>query len=253
MGSLDVQALVSLLNRVLSLQTLDSGRFDRAQKFNTRMSSRILRPSGPGLLLAADEAIEERCLLLHCMSPHLALNGHLNHADECPFSGANRKTFTHSKPHHRNRIKHYGAPTNNLFFPSFCRSGRQGSGCTIVGEGAVRQFNVGQVVTYIPDMFLRHAASGNYRVVAAMPDRDGNQMYRIKSPLEEYERVVKETFLVKSDGYLPEEAPKQSSRRRSITLPTLAATASFQRALALMIRPTLIVRRARHSRRHSIR
>jgi hypothetical protein len=42
LGSLDVQALVCLLNRVLSLQTLDSGRFDRGQKFNTRMSSRIL-------------------------------------------------------------------------------------------------------------------------------------------------------------------------------------------------------------------
>jgi hypothetical protein len=31
-------------------------------------------------------------------------------------------------------------------------------------------------------------------------------MYRIKSPLEEYERVVKEDLLVKSAGYLPEEA-----------------------------------------------
>jgi hypothetical protein len=30
-----VQALVCLLNRVLSLQILDSGRFDRGQKFNT--------------------------------------------------------------------------------------------------------------------------------------------------------------------------------------------------------------------------
>ena len=36
-----------------------------------------------------------------------------------------------------------------------------------------------------------------------MPDRD--RMYRIKSPLEEYERVVKETTLVRSDCYLPEE------------------------------------------------
>jgi len=96
-----------------------------------------------------------------------------------------------------------------------------------LGEGAMRQFNVGQVVTYIPDLFLRHAASGDYRVVAAMPDRDGDHMYRIKSPLEEHERVVKESFLVKSDGCLPEEIPKQSSRRGSITLPTLAATAYF--------------------------
>src|SRR6266436_10010611 len=47
----------------------------------------------------------------------------------------------------------------------------------------MRQFNIGQVVTCIPDMFLRHAASGDYKVIAAMPDRDGDHMYRIKSPL----------------------------------------------------------------------
>ena len=37
-----------------------------------------------------------------------------------------------------------------------------------------------------------------------MPDRDGDHMYRIKSPLEEYERVVKEDLLIKSNGYLPD-------------------------------------------------
>ena len=85
----------------------------------------------------------------------------------------------------------------------------------------MRQFNVGQVVTCIPDQFLRHAALGDYKIVAAMPDRDGDHMYRIKSPLEEHERVVREGLLVKSEGYLPEELPKQRSGRRSITLPTL--------------------------------
>jgi hypothetical protein len=56
-----------------------------------------------------------------------------------------------------------------------------------------------------------------------MPDRDGHHMYRIKSPLEEYERVVKEDLLAKSNGYLPEEAPAQVLRRDSITLPSLEA------------------------------
>jgi hypothetical protein len=63
--------------------------------------------------------------------------------------------------------------------------------------------------------------SGDYKVIAAMPDRDGDHMYRIKSPLEEHERVIKENLLVKSEGYLPEEVSKQSFRRRSITLPKL--------------------------------
>ena len=40
----------------------------------------------------------------------------------------------------------------------------------------MRQFNVGQVVTWVPDMFLRDVAPGDYRVIAAMPDRDGDRM-----------------------------------------------------------------------------
>ena len=85
----------------------------------------------------------------------------------------------------------------------------------------MRQFSVGEVVTWIPDLLLRYETHGDYRIIAVMPDRDGDHMYRIKSPLEEYERVVKEDLLVKSKGYLPEEVLKRGSRRRSITLPTL--------------------------------
>ena len=56
----------------------------------------------------------------------------------------------------------------------------------------MRQFSVGQVVTWIPDLLLRSETHGDYKIVATMPDRDGHHMYRIKSPLEEYERAVKE-------------------------------------------------------------
>ena len=77
----------------------------------------------------------------------------------------------------------------------------------------MRQFSICQVVTCIPDRFLRHAAPGDYKIIAAMPDRDGDHMYRIKSPLEEHERVVKESLLVKSQGYLPEEVVIKRSRR----------------------------------------
>ena len=85
----------------------------------------------------------------------------------------------------------------------------------------MRQFTVGEVVTCIPHMIPRSAAPGDYKIISAMPDRDGDRMYRIKSPLEEHERVVAEDLLVRSEGYLPEEGVQQSSRRRSITLPTL--------------------------------
>jgi hypothetical protein len=85
--------------------------------------------------------------------------------------------------------------------------------------GTMRQFSIGQVVTCIPDRFLRHAASGDYKIIAAMPDRDGDHMYRIKSPLEEHERVVKESLLVKSQGFLPEEVViKRSCRTISLAV-----------------------------------
>jgi hypothetical protein len=64
----------------------------------------------------------------------------------------------------------------------------------------------------------------SFLTVPAMPDRDGDRMYRIKSPLEEHERVVGESLLVRSDGYLQDgdvAALAQSSRRGSITLPKL--------------------------------
>ena len=85
------------------------------------------------------------------------------------------------------------------------------------------QFSVGQVVTCIP-MISRFAAPGDYKIVGEMPERDGDRMYRIKSPLEEYERVVGENLLIRSDAHLPDEAGAQSSRRGSITLPKLRIT-----------------------------
>jgi len=79
----------------------------------------------------------------------------------------------------------------------------------------MHQFSVGEVVTWIPDLLLRSESHGDYRIVASMPDRDGDHMYRIKSPLEEYERVVKEDLLVKSKGYLPEQVLKPGAGDQS--------------------------------------
>jgi hypothetical protein len=90
----------------------------------------------------------------------------------------------------------------------------------------MHQYSVGEVVTFIPDMFQRHAAPGGYKIVALIPDRDGDHMYKIKSPLEEHERVIKESRLIKSYGYALEGVPKERPRRRSITLPTLQAATS---------------------------
>ena len=91
-------------------------------------------------------------------------------------------------------------------------------------------FNVGEVVTCISDMILRHAAPGGYRIIARMPDRDGDHFYKIKSPLEEHERVVKECLLVRSEGSLIEEVPVRHAPRRGITLPRLARAVALEAA-----------------------
>jgi hypothetical protein len=80
----------------------------------------------------------------------------------------------------------------------------------------MRKFAVGDLVTCT----ARGAASGNYKIVGTLPDREGDYVYRIKSPLEECERAVKEDLLVKSAGHFVEEifAPR---RHPAVTLPKL--------------------------------
>ena len=111
----------------------------------------------------------------------------------------------------------------SVFFLAFVPIHTDAEMCVVNwGRGAaMRQFSVGEVVTWIPDLFLRRETRGDYRIVATMPDRDGQHMYRIKSPLEEYERAVKEDVLAKSDGYLPEQVPARVSRRSSVAPPIL--------------------------------
>ena len=65
----------------------------------------------------------------------------------------------------------------------------------------MRQFSVGELVTVIPDMFLRHAAPGDYKII-------------------EHERAVRESLLVKSEGYLLDEVPERRPRRKTISLAT---------------------------------
>jgi len=85
----------------------------------------------------------------------------------------------------------------------------------MVGDMTMHQFDIGEVVT----CGVRYAAPGDYKILAFMPDRDGEPAYRIKSPLEEHQRIVKESVLARSAGELwPEEVPQPRPPRRSITL-----------------------------------
>jgi hypothetical protein len=45
------------------------------------------------------------------------------------------------------------------------------------------------------DVCTRYAAPGDYKIRGLLPERDGEHHYRIKSPLEIYERVMIESLL----------------------------------------------------------
>jgi len=60
---------------------------------------------------------------------------------------------------------------------------------------SVPKFKLGRSVVLQSTILSRNAARGTYEVVAQLPERDGQFEYRIKSPGEPHERVVKESDL----------------------------------------------------------
>jgi hypothetical protein len=54
------------------------------------------------------------------------------------------------------------------------------------------KYSVGQLV-HFEGMFTRGAARGEYAIISLVPiERDNKLIYRIKSPLEEFERTAEE-------------------------------------------------------------
>jgi len=68
-----------------------------------------------------------------------------------------------------------------------------------------------------------------------MPERDGDRMYRIKSPLEEHERVVGESLSALPSRF-PQVAPRPERRSRNPKALLLLAALGGIAAQALMAR-----------------
>jgi hypothetical protein len=58
----------------------------------------------------------------------------------------------------------------------------------------MHKFHLGQMVTYHPNKGT-WAARGAYVVTAKLPERDGEFEYRIRSAIEEHERLARESEL----------------------------------------------------------
>jgi hypothetical protein len=62
----------------------------------------------------------------------------------------------------------------------------------------VHQYHIGDTVEYVFDIFTRYAAPGNYKVRELFRHAKASFTNRIKSPLENHERVMMECMLRKS-------------------------------------------------------
>jgi hypothetical protein len=69
---------------------------------------------------------------------------------------------------------------------------------------SAHKFMVGQAVEYWPPKGF-HAPRGTYIVTATLPERGGEFEYHIRSAVEEFERVAKESELraIADDGGRP--------------------------------------------------
>jgi hypothetical protein len=57
------------------------------------------------------------------------------------------------------------------------------------------RFRIGQSIEFKYSLRTRSAAPGRYRIVGYQPSEDGEARYRIKSDLEQYERIAREDEL----------------------------------------------------------
>ena len=57
------------------------------------------------------------------------------------------------------------------------------------------KFKIGQTVLYTSGPFGRGGTSGSYKITQLLPPEGDDRQYRIKSPSEPHERVVRESQL----------------------------------------------------------
>ena len=63
---------------------------------------------------------------------------------------------------------------------------------------AVHKFKLGQSVEYQPDRFQQQTPAGAYKITRLLPALGRDQQYRIKSSLEQCERIALESQLTKA-------------------------------------------------------
>jgi len=63
---------------------------------------------------------------------------------------------------------------------------------------ATHKFGVGEAVYFLPDRYQEHTKGGLFKIVRLLPEAGNVLQYRVKSPTDGHERVVREDQLARS-------------------------------------------------------
>ncbi len=62
------------------------------------------------------------------------------------------------------------------------------------------KFKVGQMVDFVPSNRAVPASARSYKVLRVLPNEGGEQLYRIKTIAEVYERIARESELLRTSA-----------------------------------------------------
>lgn len=62
------------------------------------------------------------------------------------------------------------------------------------------KFKVGQMVDFVPSNRAVPASARSYKILRVLPNEGGEQLYRIKTIAEAYERVARESELLRTSS-----------------------------------------------------
>jgi hypothetical protein len=68
------------------------------------------------------------------------------------------------------------------------------------GQSSIHKFKVGQMVAFVPSKSGVPASARSYKVLSLLPTEGGERLYRIKTIAEAFERIARESELLRTSS-----------------------------------------------------
>jgi hypothetical protein len=68
------------------------------------------------------------------------------------------------------------------------------------GQSSIHKFKVGQMVDFVPSKSGVPASARSYKVLSLLPTEGGERLYRIKTIAEAFERIARESELLRTSS-----------------------------------------------------